>query len=111
RARVLRVPVRLPGRTAPGGDAGDLHRRLRVGVPGHRLSARLGHRDDHGGGDARGRRAGVAVAVPDVPRRDGRQGLMRGIAARPGTWLVWGVVVFFLLNLFALVAAVVVNSF
>jgi putative spermidine/putrescine transport system permease protein len=33
------------------------------------------------------------------------------ITARPGAWIVWGVVIFFLLNLFALVAAVVVNSF
>src|SRR3954465_8816446 len=33
------------------------------------------------------------------------------VIARPGAWIVWGVVIFFLVNLFALVAMVVVNSF
>jgi putative spermidine/putrescine transport system permease protein len=35
----------------------------------------------------------------------------RRIIARPGAWLVWGIVIFFFVNLFALVATVVVNSF
>ncbi len=35
----------------------------------------------------------------------------RRLIARPGVWLIWGVLIFFLVNLFALVAAVVVNSF
>jgi putative spermidine/putrescine transport system permease protein len=34
----------------------------------------------------------------------------RSLIARPGTWLVWGVVAFFLINLFALVGEVVLNS-
>jgi putative spermidine/putrescine transport system permease protein len=33
------------------------------------------------------------------------------VIARPGAWIVWGAVIFFLVNLFALVAMVVVNSF
>jgi putative spermidine/putrescine transport system permease protein len=35
----------------------------------------------------------------------------RRLVARPGVWLVWGVVIFFFVNLFALVASVVVDSF
>jgi putative spermidine/putrescine transport system permease protein len=35
----------------------------------------------------------------------------RPLVARPGVWLVWGVVVFFFVNLVGLVGAVVVNSF
>ncbi len=35
----------------------------------------------------------------------------RRLIARPGVWLVWGVVIFFFVNLFALVGSVVVNSF
>jgi putative spermidine/putrescine transport system permease protein len=35
----------------------------------------------------------------------------RQLVASPGAWLVWGAVAFFLVNLAALVAAVVVNSF
>jgi putative spermidine/putrescine transport system permease protein len=35
----------------------------------------------------------------------------RRLVARPGVWLVWGVVVFFFVNLVGLVGAVVVNSF
>jgi putative spermidine/putrescine transport system permease protein len=36
---------------------------------------------------------------------------MRPVIARPGAWIVWGAVIFFLVNLFALVGAVVLNSF
>jgi putative spermidine/putrescine transport system permease protein len=35
----------------------------------------------------------------------------RKLVARPGVWLVWAVMIFFFVNLFGLVAAVVVNSF
>ena len=35
----------------------------------------------------------------------------RRIVARPGVWLVWAAMIFFFVNLFGLVAAVVVNSF
>ena len=35
----------------------------------------------------------------------------RRIVARPGTWLMWGILVFFFINLFAAVGAVVVKSF
>jgi putative spermidine/putrescine transport system permease protein len=35
----------------------------------------------------------------------------RRVVARPGAWIVWGAVVFFLLNLAALVGYVVLNSF
>jgi putative spermidine/putrescine transport system permease protein len=35
----------------------------------------------------------------------------RRLVARPGVWLVWGVVIFFFVNLFALVGSVVVDSF
>jgi putative spermidine/putrescine transport system permease protein len=35
----------------------------------------------------------------------------RRVIARPGVWLVWGIVIFFFVNLFALVASVVVDSF
>jgi putative spermidine/putrescine transport system permease protein len=35
----------------------------------------------------------------------------RRVTARPGAWIVWGAVVFFLLNLAALVGYVVLNSF
>jgi putative spermidine/putrescine transport system permease protein len=35
----------------------------------------------------------------------------RRLIARPGVWLVWGIVIFFFVNLFALVASVVVSSF
>jgi len=35
----------------------------------------------------------------------------RRIVARPGTWLVWGILVFFFINLVAAVGAVVVKSF
>jgi putative spermidine/putrescine transport system permease protein len=35
----------------------------------------------------------------------------RKVVARPGTWLVWAVLIFFFVNLFGLVLAVVVNSF
>lgn len=35
----------------------------------------------------------------------------RRIIARPGVWLIWGVVIFFFVNLAALVGSVVVNSF
>lgn len=35
----------------------------------------------------------------------------RALVARPGAWLVWGAVAFFLVNLFGLVATVVLNSF
>lgn len=35
----------------------------------------------------------------------------RPLIARPGAWLVWGAVAFFLINLFALVGTVVLNSF
>ncbi len=34
----------------------------------------------------------------------------RRLVARPGVWLVWGVVIFFFLNLFALIGYVLVNS-
>ena len=33
------------------------------------------------------------------------------LTARPGAWIVWGLVIFFLLNLFGLVGYVVLNSF
>jgi putative spermidine/putrescine transport system permease protein len=35
----------------------------------------------------------------------------RRIVARPGAWIVWGAVVFFLINLLGVVGSVVVNSF
>jgi putative spermidine/putrescine transport system permease protein len=35
----------------------------------------------------------------------------RGLVARPGAWIVWGAVIFFLLNLIGLVGYVVLNSF
>ncbi|GII20959.1 ABC transporter permease [Planosporangium mesophilum] len=35
----------------------------------------------------------------------------RALVARPGVWLVWAVMIFFLVNLAGVVAAVVVNSF
>src|SRR3954471_264494 len=35
----------------------------------------------------------------------------RRLVARPGVWLVWGILIFFFVNLLGLVAAVVVNSF
>ncbi len=39
-----------------------------------------------------------------LPRR-------RALALRPGTWLVWAVVVFFLVNLFGVITTVVLDSF
>jgi putative spermidine/putrescine transport system permease protein len=36
--------------------------------------------------------------------------MSRSISARPGTWLVWGAVAFFLINLAGLIGEVVVNS-
>ncbi len=35
----------------------------------------------------------------------------RSVALRPGTWLVWAVVIFFLINLFGVIATVVLDSF
>jgi putative spermidine/putrescine transport system permease protein len=35
----------------------------------------------------------------------------RRLVARPGVWLIWAAMIFFFVNLFGLVAAVVVNSF
>lgn len=37
--------------------------------------------------------------------------MARALIARPGAWIVWGAVAFFLINLFGLVVTVVVNSF
>jgi putative spermidine/putrescine transport system permease protein len=46
--------------------------------------------------------AAQATAAPPARRR---------IVARPGTWLLWGLVVFFFINLAGVVGAVLVNSF
>ncbi|MBM0276683.1 ABC transporter permease [Micromonospora tarensis] len=45
------------------------------------------------------------IRPPDTTRR------RRRIAARPAAWIVWGVVVFFFLNLLGVVASVLVSSF
>lgn len=37
--------------------------------------------------------------------------MRKHVVASPGAWIVWGAVIFFLVNLFGLVASVVVNSF
>ncbi|MHA4951093.1 ABC transporter permease [Micromonospora sp. SD19] len=44
---------------------------------------------------------------PPAPSTDRR----RRIAARPAAWIVWGVVIFFFLNLLGVVASVLVSSF
>ncbi len=44
--------------------------------------------------------------VPGSGPRPGRQ-----IVARPSSWIVWGVVIFFFVNLLGIVASVLVNSF
>ncbi|MEW2429678.1 ABC transporter permease [Micromonospora sp. NPDC047644] len=46
-------------------------------------------------------------ARPPATRTDRR----RRIAARPAAWIVWGVVIFFFLNLLGVVASVLVSSF
>jgi putative spermidine/putrescine transport system permease protein len=48
-----------------------------------------------------------APAPPAPTRPPGR----RAVALRPGTWLVWAAVVFFLVNLFGVIATVVLDSF
>ena len=68
--------------------------------------------------DDRGQAGGLSeesvLAKPHRAKSGGpgpRRGMGIEIKGRPGAWIVWGVVIFFMLNLFALVAAVVVNSF
>ena len=48
----------------------------------------------------------MAATTASLPRA----GRRRRIVASPGAWLVWGAVAFFLINLLALIASVVVNS-
>ncbi len=45
------------------------------------------------------------------PRIREAGGTVRPLVARPGTWVVWGVVAFFFVNLLGVVGSVVVNSF
>jgi len=47
--------------------------------------------------------ATIATTVPARPRRR--------LVASPGAWLIWGVVAFFLINLFGVVGSVLVSSF
>jgi putative spermidine/putrescine transport system permease protein len=49
----------------------------------------------------------MATTAASLPRA----GRRRRVVASPGAWLVWGAVAFFLINLLALIASVVVNSF
>jgi putative spermidine/putrescine transport system permease protein len=49
-------------------------------------------------------------SAPAVTADPGRAVTGRRLVARPGVWLIWAVVIFFFINLFALVGTVLINS-
>ena len=99
-----------------GSDAGDLDRRLHRGVRAVRLPAGLGDRHAHGrrAGADRGGAAGAAracsSAAPPAPAR-AEPRMRRHPGERLWAIAVWAVVVFFIVNLLAMIGAVVVDSF
>ena len=56
------------------------------------------------------RREGLMAARPEA-RRELRRGAGDGSSPRPGAWLAWGAVAFFMLHLAGRLGSVVVNSF
>ncbi|MGH6653781.1 MAG: ABC transporter permease [Actinocrinis sp.] len=55
--------------------------------------------------------AATSTARPTAPAPAARRTRTRSITARPGVWLVWAVVIFFLVNLFGVVGTVLLDSF
>ena len=116
RADLCGVPVRRPARCAGGADAGHHHRRLSGGLRAIRLLAGLGDRHDHGRRAARHRRCRAGGARPGLSRPgrvgEGMRAVKRDgkLSARLWTIAVWALVIFFVVNLAAMIATVVVNS-
>src|SRR5262249_60118479 len=100
---------------AGGADAGHFDRGVSGGVRAVQLSAGVGDRDADGG------RAGAdhwrIARRPDagVPRsgqhREGLRAMHRRVGERLWSFTVWAVVVFFVINLLAMIGSVVVDSF
>ncbi len=108
------VPVGGAAGRAIRPHAGDLHRGLRCRLRAVRLPAGLGDRDDHGGGAAGRGGGGASRARAAVSRRQRRQGMMvrrPSLLARLWVAAVWLFVGLFVLNLLALIATVVLDSF
>ena len=109
----------FPSAVLLGAPAGPTRVISIVAVPGGvravRLLAGLGDRDADGGGAGGHHRGAAGRAHAGVPRpRQHRQGLSamhRSLGERLWSIAVWAVVVFFVVNLLAMIGSVVVNSF